>query len=507
MKKHFILLFLSTLITVYTFAQEFNINYLVSPVFKLENGLSMHSFQCFSEDGDMIVGHNFYKGGMARTIQGYELTYLDNNLNRKQNITYEKKNSIVLSAFIKKNKLYLVEAHFEIFKKDIEIVMSSASLDDFKFSETKLFTASSKGALTKLAESALAGKGDSPISVTVSDDKNYFFINFEESSKDATTYDFYLYNLENELIFHQSTTKNIKDSAIDFQNIYFDDNGKSAFFLLKIKNKDKKSGGKYFYEFYKVSKEGIISKTLNLGDKYIPQLKTLSLEGHPICLGIYSDENDKKGAGLVFFKFNSTNLDIEVEKFSNFSEQYFIDKYGKDRDKETKNVYVRSIFANNENTIMLNAEEYYTKGESNFERPTYRYYKDIISTKLDNNGDFLWSRNIDKYQGSAGGDGHLSFKTFFKNGYTYLIMNNSRNQNFEKNKELILKGSLENEKCDLVVLVVAPDGSFHTKKILDAKDNPWPFLTNEKISYFSENSIYLTGWDSKKWQILKLIFD
>jgi len=272
-----------------------------------------------------------------------------------------------------------------------------------------------------------------------------------------------------------------------------------------MKSSNKSNGGKYSYEIFKVSKEGVMSKSVDVGDRYFPDLKLFKTRNSPACLGVYSNEDDKKGAGVVYYKFNPDNLDLEIEKFSGLTEQYFIDKYGKEKDKETKNIFIRSIGVNDDNTILVNAEEYYTKGEEKMDQPTFSFYKDIIALKLDIKGNLLWSRNIDKYQGSASYDQHLSFKTIFNNGNSYLILNNSRSANFLKSGIYKLKGNLT-EKCELLVLTINSDGEFSGKRILDTKENSWPFMTNDSFMKQESNSLLLIGRKGKKWQLLKLFY-
>jgi len=500
--------FFTTILICFTtllFAQETKIEHRISSENKLENGASHYSFKCFSEDGGVLIGQSFYKSLMVRSLEGYEMKYFDSDLKLKKSFIYEKKKSIVLSSIIKDNTIYLVEAHFEYFGKEVEFFMSSSPLDNINFVETKLFTSTSKYVLNKVIESTNSTNGNSPIGVSISPNKENFLINFKVSDKSKTSYHFYLFDINSNLIFKQSTIKNKKDRKIDFQNLYFDDENQSAYFLLKMKSSNKSNGGKYSYEIFKVSKEGVMSKSVDVGDRYFPDLKLFKTRNSPACLGVYSNEDDKKGAGVVYYKFNPDNLDLEIEKFSGLTEQYFIDKYGKEKDKETKNIFIRSIGVNDDNTILVNAEEYYTKGEEKMDQPTFSFYKDIIALKLDIKGNLLWSRNIDKYQGSASYDQHLSFKTIFNNGNSYLILNNSRSANFLKSGIYKLKGNLT-EKCELLVLTINSDGEFSGKRILDTKENSWPFMTNDSFMKQESNSLLLIGRKGKKWQLLKLFY-
>jgi len=496
-----ILLFFTTLSS----AQKTKIEHRISSENKLENGASDYLFKCFAEDGGVLIGQSFYKSMMVRSIKGYEMKYFDSNLKLKKSFIYEKKNSVILSSIIKDNTIYLVEAHFDYFGEEVEFFMSSSPLNDINFVETKLFTFTSKEVLGNVIDANGSINENSPINVSFSSRKENFLINFKIRDKSKTSYHFYLFDINSNLIFKQSTTKNEKDRKIDFQNLFFNDENQSAYFMLKMKTKNKKNGGKYFYEIFKISKEKVISKPIDVGDKYFPDLKLFEIKNSPACLGIYSNEDDEKGAGVVYYKFNPDNLDLEIKKFSVLSEQYFIDKYGKEKDKETKNVFIRSIGVNDDSTILVNAEEYYTKGEEKVDQPTFSFYKDIIALKLDDKGELLWSRNIDKYQGSASYDQHLSFKTIFNNGNSHLILNNSRSANFLKNGTYKLKGNLT-EKCELLVLTITSDGEFSGKRILDSKVNSWPFFTNDSFMKQESNYLLLIGKKGRKWQLLKLFY-
>jgi len=78
------------------------------------------------------------------------------------------------------------------------------------------------------------------------------------------------------------------------------------------------------------------------------------------------------------------------------------DKFGRDEDKVVKNLIFKSVAITEEDDILFNAEEYFVTNSLQVTGAGQRmkverfHHNDIVSAKLDSNGDLLWTRNINK---------------------------------------------------------------------------------------------------------------
>ena len=73
-------------------------------------------------------------------------------------------------------------------------------------------------------------------------------------------------------------------------------------------------------------------------------LKTIVFDDRVSCVGFYSDRNDSRYKGLCYFEMNPKTLAINKSKFNPFTEQFMIDKYGKEKGHTNARLIFRDIF-------------------------------------------------------------------------------------------------------------------------------------------------------------------
>ena len=236
-------------------------------------------------------------------------------------------------------------------------------------------------------------------------------------------------------------------------------------------------------------------------------LVTIVFEDKLTCIGFYSDRKDYRFKGISYFELDPITLAIRKSKYNPFTEQFIIDKYGKSKDKELKNLSFRGIMITQQNEIVFNAEEYYMTSQYQMMPNgggywTYTYhYDDIVSAKIATDGNIIWARNINKRQATSGDDSYISYTSTIKGNDTYFFINTG-----EKVKKLsndrIQFGQTSTKKSNLNVIRITPDGNFDFQEILDDKDSEVPFMVSDGA--ISKNSVYFIGRKGKKKQILKV---
>ncbi|UWX55112.1 hypothetical protein NYZ99_00200 [Maribacter litopenaei] len=116
-----------------------------------------------------------------------------------------------------------------------------------------------------------------------------------------------------------------------------------------------------------------------------------------MCLGFYADRKDNRYNGISYFKLNPNTLEIESQKFNPFSEQFMMDKFGREDDKTLKNLVFKGMNITSKGNILFNAEEYFTSTSTQANSSggrvlvTRYHHNDIVSAKLSGEGDLIWA--------------------------------------------------------------------------------------------------------------------
>lgn len=352
--------------------------------------------------------------------------------------------------------------------------------------------------------------GDSGTNFIVNEDKTAFAITIDIKDKNTETHKVFLFdNKLNKKIDHDFK-RDVKDKKFKYENIDVSKDGNNLYLLGKVytdEKKKKKEGGKYQYELTRISNSGQVTQVFDTEEHFSGSLKTIVFEDKLTCIGFYSDRKDYRFKGISYFELDPITLAIRKSKYNPFTEQFMIDKYGKSKDKELKNLSFRGIMITQQNEIVFNAEEYYMTSQYHMMPNgggywTYTYhYDDIVSAKIATDGNIIWARNINKRQATSGDDSYISYTSTIKGNDTYFFINTG-----EKVKKLsndrIQFGQTSTKKSNLNMIRITPDGNFDFQEILDDKDSEVPFMVSDGA--ISKNSVYFIGRKGKKKQILKV---
>ena len=496
-------------------AQEIQHSIKKSEVFKDEY---KHSFITLVEDdgNDGVFIVRSYGGGLFSSGAGYYFEHYDSNLKLIKEYEYEMKRSetekqgSILGVIMNEDQVSLIDLVYN--SKDKAYVCSAltSSITDFNFVKKELFRISATDVKKVHWFGANQLDGDYGTNFMVNEDKTAFAITIDIKDKDTETHKVFLFdNKLNKRIDHDFK-RDIKDKKFKYENIDVSKDGNNLYLLGKVftdEKKKKKEGGKYQYELTRISNEGQATQVFDTEEHFSGSLKTIVFEDKLTCIGFYSDKKDYRYKGISYFELDPITLAIRKSKYNPFTEQFIIDKYGKSKDKELKNLSFRGILITQENEIVFNAEEYYVtthyhanpNGGGSY---TYVYhYDDIVSAKMAKDGSIVWARNINKRQSTGGDDSYISYTSTVKGKDTYFFINTG-----EKVKKLsndrIQFGQTSTKRSNLNIIKINPDGNFDYQEILDDKENEVPFMVSDGA--LSRNSVYFIGRKGKKKQLLKV---
>lgn len=545
------------MISFSSYAQSFPFKIQKSDIFKDEYKESQIVLS--EEDGNGgILLVRFYEGSFSGK-NGYYIEHYDSSLKLIKEFDYELKHTgtqkykFALGVFTMLDNLNIVQVFYDINERAYICLAHIINKNDFSTTKKELFRFTHEeikqygnfelaDSFYNIVQKSSTLNGDfapnvnrnsislssftfkrkqavnppsgnnSGIAIVVNEDKNVFSIGIDFNGNKSEVLKLYLFdnklNKKNEFIY----SKEIKDRKYIFQNISLSKDGNSIYLLGKSfasDQKNKEKGGRYQFEITKFTQDKEVTNTFDTEEHYVGSLKTIVLEDRLICVGFYSDINDSKYKGISYFKLDVNSLEVLKAKYNPFSEQFIIDKYGEDKDKELKYLTFKNYFITKNNELLLNAQEEYltfsrtASGMNGFGGNTITYisYDDIVSSKLNVDGDLVWARNINKKQGYQYDDNYVSYTASIVQDMPYYFINAGEEiKKLDKNR-IEFKDSNKN-RFNLYVIRIKDNSDFEFEKILEDEENEVPFVVSKGIQL--GNSVFFLGKKGSTKQLLKV---
>ena len=151
----------------------------------------------------------------------------------------------------------------------------------------------------------------------------------------------YLFGTDLKKHFTYDFSAQIADKNYAFENIVVTEDFTTVYFMGKAFFKKKRfepSERRYQYELVRVTKDGHQTQEFNEAGKFSESLKPLLVDDALVAVGFYADRKDNRYNGLVYFKMDARTLALRSKKYNAFSEQFMIDKFGREVDAELKNL-------------------------------------------------------------------------------------------------------------------------------------------------------------------------
>lgn len=518
MKKIFLLLAV-VFFNNFNFAQNIPFQIQKSEIFTDTHKKSDLAFSESDGEGGLIL-IRVLNGSLIPIPKAYIIEHYNSDF--KLLTEYEYKINMTeefVGLFIKEKKINIIERVYDRKGKIMNYNCLSSNIDNFAFSTKKLCSEEIEIKMFQTISPNTADTMFEPI-ISFNEDKSAFAIIHEVKNKEAETYKFFVFDSDLNQKFVQQFSSEVKDSKYRFENIALSKDGNALYLLGKVlieQNKDK--GGDYHYEISRISTDAIVTQIIDTQEHYIRSLKTIFLDGKVACVSFYSDRNDSRYKGLCYIALDPTTLKINQSKYNPFTEQFLEDKYGKVKDKELKFLVIKGFFVSQNNEIILNAEETYRTTNSNYGgmngingmQTSYEYhYDDIVSVKLNNQGDLIWARNINKKQSTSDGislfnatysSGYLSYTSILSADYNYFFINAGEKVKEISNDRIQFKQTSKNHS-NINVIRINKEGDFDYQELVDDTENEMPFMVSEGIP--NGNSILFIGRKGKEKQLLKV---
>ena len=555
MKKFNYLLFI-ILLSISSFAQNIPFKIQKSEIFKDEYKESQIVLSEEDGNGGVIIVRSYKSSGISPN-SGYYFEHYDSNLKLINEYDFQTihpsshKYVVTLGIFKSDNIIRIIEMYYDINQKAYICNANSISKNDFKAENKELFRLTrdeikeyGSFSLAKMSydksNKKLASKTNGYFTensrgIAIIANENVFSIAIDFMSTDnSERLKLFLFDAKLNKKIEHVFKKQIKNSNYIFQNIDLSSDENTVYLLSKSYSKEAKKkdeGGKYQFEITKFTENKEETKAFDVKDHFIGSLKTIIFDKKIVCIGFYSNSEDNKYKGVSYFELDPNNLDVRLSKFNPFTEQFIIDKYGKVKDKELEDLNFKNILITPNNDIILNAEESYSNSSGGVAigvgvgnggavgagfgvvgmggvnmgmsgglyfggiyGNSFTHFDDIVSIKINSEGNLIWARNINKKQNDIS---FASYTSVLKNSNVCFFINSKDKIKEISNNRIEFKGI-----GNVTLIWINEKGDFEYEKILDEEENEVPFMVSNGIK--SGDSVFFLGRKGTKKQLLKV---
>lgn len=546
MKKNFLFIF-SLTITIICNGQNKDYSVIKSRVFiepfvktKLiksieDNEGGIYTIRYYDEFVSMQYNHSNSKGFI---IQHWDS--LQNSLSYNNYKIETDKKGVLSGISINQNKLHVLEYVQNKREKTIDCFVHISLDNRNEFERKKIFSVDVKR-FPGFIYSALNDKIDNNYqgNMEFSPNSEYIVFHIDSDTKDDEKHKLHVLNSKLETVWEKEFTHTEKDKLFDIENVKIDNNGE-VYILGKVFHNKRKNEIKdninYHFEVFKVTKDKTESTLLNLENNLVNTINLKLNEDQVYCIGLFSEKNDLnlidiiigkdiitgkyedkyKITGTAFFSIDKLSMKIIKSNFQKLSSEFIENKYDTKGYKGTGQYLIKNIEPLKDSGYIIIAEEFFIESSMHYgmagmgatSSVSYNF-NDIVTIRLNEFGDLIWAKNINKHQlGYSNNDKLVSCSAFVNNDKTYMFFNERKNikpiennLNFEHGNF----GNITEKNSNLYAVKIDGDGKISCDAIHLNKYNDIIFYpVNGSSSYNSQMVIFGSNEKQKQFLTFKL---
>ncbi|QBA65499.1 hypothetical protein [Muriicola soli] len=491
----------------YTFGEKYNDRYKYSNLLNIEDD---------GQGGSLLV--RAYYSGMILKPKGFIIEHYDENLQLISEYNYKLKGSEFVNGYFKNGQLYLLFLDYNYESEEYEYWVHRSPVDPFTFTKEKLLSFRSAPVKNPLDKNYYNRKFNSGFTTTVlfPEDKSSFVISTHYKKGKNNRHDIYLFTSGLKKALYQDFSSEVEEKNYAFERVAVSKDLSEVFILGKAYFKKRRFTAlerKFQYELIKLTNSGIATQNFDSEGKYSESLTPILNKGELICVGFYANRKDNRYNGLSYFKVDPISLDVKTKKYNPFSDQFMFDKFGQEEDKDIKNLVFKSVVITPQDEILFNAEEYFVTQsvQANSSGGRLRverfHHNDIVSAKMDAQGNMVWARNINKSEVTQGDGSYASYSSLTKNGKTYFFISTAADNPQVLNKErIIFKQGLSRNR-NVFIIELNEKGQMSYKKIIDSKDARLPLMVSNPLMNEQSGKVLFYAKRGTKKQLVNVALD
>lgn len=513
-KSLFILFFVAFFCLVK--AQEMPINYTFGE--KYHDSFKYSNLLTIAPDGNggSILVRSYFTGIILKP-RGYFIEHYNQNLELIAEYNYKLKDTNYVDAFVKNGQVYLLFLEYNYGAKAYEYIVHKSSFTTFNFTQEKILKINSDPVEEPLDRNYYNRNFSSGFTTTLLFDKekSAFAISAHHKKGKDNKHTMYVFDANLKKLMEYDFSSEIEEKNYAFENFTISKDQQQVYLTAKAYFKKKRfeiTERKFQYELLQITPEGGKLQTFADPGKFPEALNPILIADKLVCVGFYSNRKDNRYNGIVYFDIDPNSLQITAQKYHEFSPQFMLDKFGRDEDKDVKNLVFKEVeFAND--YILFNAEEYFvtTSYQSDPTGSKLRidryHYNDIVSVKLNANGDLVWARNINKSEVTQGDAAYTSYSSFTKDNNTYFFISTaSENPQQLSDERIVFRQGLSGNR-NVFVIKLDPTGRMNYKKVIDSQEARLPLMVSVPLIDKAEDKMLFYAKRGTKKQLVKVDFN
>lgn len=488
----------------YTFGEKYNDKYKYSNLVTVAR----------DGTGGFVLVRAYYTG-MILTPKGYFIERYDQDLQLLSEFNYKIKGTEFVEGYVQNGQLYLLFLQYNHDRFSYDYVVHRSPVDGFQFTEQTLVSVPSEQVRNPLERNYYNRNFNSGFTTTAlfNEKKSAFVISTHFKKGKVNKHMIHLFSAGLTPMLEYDFSEEVENKNYAFENIAFSKDLQTAYIVGKAYYKKKRFSAlerKFQYEMVKISRQGARVLTFDDPDKYSEALKPVFRDGELVVVGFYADRRDNRYNGLGFFKVDPEGLNIITKKYNPFSTQFMLDKFGKDDDKEIKNLVFKDLSFTDDGHILFNAEEYFVTSsvQSNSSGGRLRveryHHNDIVSVKLSAGGDLVWARNINKTEVTQGDGAYASYSSYSKAGETYFfVCSAAEDPQLLSNERLIFKQGFGRNR-NVFAIRLDREGNLSYDKIIDSREARLPLMVSMPLIDREDGELLFYAKKGNKKQLVKV---
>tara|TARA_R110002050_G_scaffold48356_3_gene112528 strand:- start:91195 stop:92748 length:1554 start_codon:yes stop_codon:yes gene_type:complete len=455
-------------------------------------------------NGGSILVRSYYTGIILKP-RGYFIEHYNSNLELISEYNYKLKEANYVDAFVKNGQVYLLFLEYNYRSKSYEYIIHKSSYNTFNFTQEKILAIASSEVEQPLDRNYYNRNFSSGFTTTVlfNNDKSTFAISSHHKKGKDNKHMIYVFDANLNPLMEYDFSGEIEDKNYAFENMVISKDKREVYLTAKAYFKKKRFAAterKFQYELLQITNEGGKVQSFTDPGMFPEALNPIIYDDKLVCVGFYANRKDNRYNGIVYFDIDPITMQIKDKKYHAFSNQFMIDKFGRDENNIIKNLVFKGVEVSKDNSILFNAEEYFVTSSvqrdptgSSVKIDRY-HYNDIVSVKLNADGDMVWARNINKSEVTQGDPAYTSYCSYTKGTDTYFFISTaSENPQQLSDERILFKQGLGRNR-NVFVIKLDEAGYMSYDKVIDDYEARLPLMvsiplidtTNDKLLFYAK---------------------
>jgi len=135
---------------------------------------------------------------------------------------------------------------------------------------------------------------------------------------------------------------------------------------------------------------------------------------------------------------------------------------------------------------------------------TRYHYNDIVSVKLDADGDMVWARNINKTEVTQGDGAYTSYSSYTKDNNTYFFISTASENPQQLSAERIMFKQGLSRNRNIYLIKLDENGHMNFRKAIDSKEVRLPLLVSRPLKDSVKDELMFYAKRGSKKQLIQV---